>query len=269
MIRGGNRDQFVDFARDYDVSLLGFDGTPDFSSITSPDQLRRQVETNYPDRTRGTVTRFANEIANFVWKIEPGDLIIMPYRSGQRFLIGTAGTKRYWFDDERVPEASHFKSVHWQADIMREQLSPDIWAQVKSPQMTVKCLSVDDPEAILIPSAGVKAVSGSEVVEAIEGERRRVERDLLKRDKRIVETYWRQSLQASNGVGRCEACDYTHAERGMFDVHHLRPIALMAQGGRTKLDDLALLCPRCHRLAHLGTGSKPHSTATLRQILHG
>lgn len=227
------------------------------------------MEANYPEQTKGVVTRFANEIANFLWGVEPGDLIVMPYRAGKRFLIGKAGPERYWFETGRVAEASHFKSVRWMADITREQLPQDIWAQVKSPQLTVRRLSVDDPGGILRQPSVANALLSNEVGEAFEGERRLTERNLLKRDRHLVETYWRRSLKVSNGAGRCEACDFTHLERGMFDIHHLRPVALIAQGGRTTLNDLAVLCPRCHRLAHLGTGSQPHSIATLKEMLRG
>ena len=64
---------------------------------------------------------------------------------------------------------------------------------------------------------------------------------------------------ARNGAYRCEECGYepamdakvrTGAERGMLDVHHLAGIA---SGEReTKLCDVIVLCPLCHRREHLG-----------------
>lgn len=46
----------------------------------------------------------------------------------------------------------------------------------------------------------------------------------------------------------CEACDFADDKSGLFDSHHVHPIAL---GWRESvLEDFAVLCPTCHRWAH-------------------
>ncbi|MBL6934292.1 MAG: HNH endonuclease [Alphaproteobacteria bacterium] len=54
----------------------------------------------------------------------------------------------------------------------------------------------------------------------------------------------------------CEACGFdfetTYGERGkgFIECHHLKPVHELAEGSRTKLEDLALLCSNCHRMVH-------------------
>jgi 5-methylcytosine-specific restriction enzyme A len=37
---------------------------------------------------------------------------------------------------------------------------------------------------------------------------------------------------------------------GLIDVHHTKPVHTMQLGEKTKVLDLALLCPNCHRVVH-------------------
>jgi 5-methylcytosine-specific restriction enzyme A len=54
----------------------------------------------------------------------------------------------------------------------------------------------------------------------------------------------------------CEACSFDFREvygsRGMgfMEVHHIKPLSTLNPGGKTTLDDLALLCANCHRMVH-------------------
>ncbi|MCZ6863684.1 MAG: HNH endonuclease [Alphaproteobacteria bacterium] len=50
------------------------------------------------------------------------------------------------------------------------------------------------------------------------------------------------------GVIVCEACGFADDKDAMFDAHHLRPLAVGERKSRP--DDLAVLCPTCHRWAH-------------------
>lgn len=87
---------------------------------------------------------------------------------------------------------------------------------------------------------------------AVEGRTREVVVRLAMRDRKIV----RDKKRA--GPLLCERCGYDPASRGAdpaqarrcLDVHHLNPLET---GERlTRLEDLAILCPTCHREAHAG-----------------
>jgi 5-methylcytosine-specific restriction enzyme A len=54
----------------------------------------------------------------------------------------------------------------------------------------------------------------------------------------------------------CEACGFDFAIRygtrgkGFIECHHPKPVATLAEGHKTHLDDLALVCANCHRMIH-------------------
>ena len=60
----------------------------------------------------------------------------------------------------------------------------------------------------------------------------------------------------------CMACDFVPVVTAQIDVHHLDPIA---EGERqTRLSDVAVLCARCHRLAH--SARPPLALDKLREL---
>jgi 5-methylcytosine-specific restriction enzyme A len=69
----------------------------------------------------------------------------------------------------------------------------------------------------------------------------------------------RQALIAHRKESGLLACDLCHWSCGSassafkdaaFEAHHLVPLALLIEGRKTKLGDVALLCANCHRLIH-------------------
>ena len=52
----------------------------------------------------------------------------------------------------------------------------------------------------------------------------------------------------------CEACGRGgRVDKGGFDIHH---IIYKSQGGKDEIDNLILLCRRCHDMAHNGELNK-------------
>jgi 5-methylcytosine-specific restriction protein A len=43
---------------------------------------------------------------------------------------------------------------------------------------------------------------------------------------------------------------YTALGRGFIECHHLAPLAELAADRVSRLSDLALVCPNCHRMIH-------------------
>ena len=74
------------------------------------------------------------------------------------------------------------------------------------------------------------------------------------RDRQLSAAAIKRNKEQNGGQNRCAACKLTDKDRSMFDVHHLRP---MAAGDRvTNVNDLAVLCPNCHRWAHVKAANK-------------
>lgn len=71
----------------------------------------------------------------------------------------------------------------------------------------------------------------------------------IERDTRLKREVKAQNRAKNGGALRCEACGFSDTLDGMFDAHHLQPLAAGVRESRT--DDLVVLCPTCHRWAHV------------------
>jgi 5-methylcytosine-specific restriction protein A len=73
------------------------------------------------------------------------------------------------------------------------------------------------------------------------------------RDQKLVGKKRRQRLEQTGALA-CEACGFdSEAQFGIFGViecHHLKAVSELAPGERTRVGDLRLVCPNCHRLIH-------------------
>ena len=75
------------------------------------------------------------------------------------------------------------------------------------------------------------------------------------RNRRLVARK-KQSVLEAEGRLACEVCDVDFGEvygdlgEGFIECHHRLPLHESSGTRRTKLDDLALVCPNCHRVLH-------------------
>lgn len=73
------------------------------------------------------------------------------------------------------------------------------------------------------------------------------------RDRKLVESKKQEALK-KHGRLSCEVCGFDFSFRygpsgnGIIDVHHTIPVHTLAQGQKTRLEDLSLLCANCHRM---------------------
>jgi hypothetical protein len=117
--------------------------------------------------------------------------------------------------------------------------------------------TASQPSDPALDAAGFPPDAGS-TTEAKEG--RKLRRSHLSRERNTKLARARRALNLSSDPSpfhTCEACDTTlvdehgpYALRG-FDVHHQVPLAEAGDSEVvTSIDDLCVLCVRCHRLAH-------------------
>jgi predicted HNH restriction endonuclease len=80
------------------------------------------------------------------------------------------------------------------------------------------------------------------------------------RSRKLVEMA-KEVFHAKHGRLFCQACGFdfgkVYGEPDFIEAHHLIPLRDLKEGYRTKLSDLAMVCPNCHRMLHRG---KPWST---------
>ena len=84
--------------------------------------------------------------------------------------------------------------------------------------------------------------------------------------KKAKSNFWKR-----HGFYECEACgfrfDKVYGKRGhkFIEGHHIKPVSEMKPGATTSPEDIALLCPNCHRMVH----KKPFITVSeLASIIH-
>lgn len=71
----------------------------------------------------------------------------------------------------------------------------------------------------------------------------------IERDPSLRREAKARNRAVNGGALCCEACGFCDTLDGMFDAHHLQPLAAGVRESRA--DDLAVLCPTCHRWAHV------------------
>jgi HNH endonuclease len=78
---------------------------------------------------------------------------------------------------------------------------------------------------------------------------------IRERSRKLVE-HRKQKALAEFGRLCCEVCrfdfekSYGEGRRGFIEAHHTKPVETLVEGSKTRLEDLALLCANCHRMAH-------------------
>ena len=89
-----------------------------------------------------------------------------------------------------------------------------------------------------------------------EGHQYWIEQKRAERDPSLAEEAMNRNRKRHGGWIKCEACGFRDKGRSMFDAHHLSPLALGTR--ESDVNDLAVLCPTCHRWAHAKAGDRLH-----------
>ena len=88
-----------------------------------------------------------------------------------------------------------------------------------------------------------------------EGRKRLVQHLIRERNRALIERKKRLVLQTTHRLA-CEVCGFDFREcysslgDGFCEVHHRLPLSDAASEVKTRLEDLAVLCPNCHRMIH-------------------
>ena len=89
----------------------------------------------------------------------------------------------------------------------------------------------------------------------------------IERDPKLRQQAKALNCEKNGGVFACEACGFSDPSSSIFDVHHLQPLAAGIRESR--VDDLVVLCPTCHRWAHVKAEDKlsPLSVEDVAQVM--
>lgn len=76
----------------------------------------------------------------------------------------------------------------------------------------------------------------------------------IERDSKLKCAAKALNREKNGGTLVCEACGFSDPLEAMFDAHHQQPLAAGVRESR--VDDLVVLCPTCHRWAHAKADDK-------------
>ena len=162
---------------------------------------------------------------------------------------------------------------------------------LKGPYGKLSYLTQGDPMAGLGPqeavsnitkgenSSGISTINdmddnnlNNDIASALEGENQQRRNNVLKRAKGLIDKFTK--YRAQNETLYCDDCGFNPLEhnnlidikpRSCLDVHHKNPLAEVEGVRKTTFQDLALLCPTCHRIEHLRMG-RDTNTSNLNHL---
>jgi 5-methylcytosine-specific restriction protein A len=94
-----------------------------------------------------------------------------------------------------------------------------------------------------------------DIVEAPEGRLLTRLHRIRERNKKLVALKKKHAMDR-NGALACEVCGFDFQQRygsrgeGFIECHHTKPVCEYADGGKTTIHHLALVCANCHRMIH-------------------
>lgn len=90
-----------------------------------------------------------------------------------------------------------------------------------------------------------------------EGEENLIEHLMHERNIEVVKLAKLKFKEKHSGKLFCENCGFDfsvkYGERGIdfIEAHHINPVSEMTNGGKTRVEDLVMLCSNCHSIIHL------------------
>lgn len=138
------------------------------------------------------------------------------------------------------------------------KLEADVWNDFASDTVRLRTVATAIRAVSAEPGAAIGTISG------FEGEYEAPEGNILVgfhryRERNSSLTRKKKSLVLSKlGILACQICGFVFSEKygplgqDIIDCHHIVPLAQLRPEQTTKLSDLLLVCPNCHRMLHMG-----------------
>ncbi|MCX7364703.1 MAG: HNH endonuclease [Alphaproteobacteria bacterium] len=133
--------------------------------------------------------------------------------------------------------------------IIRPEGIDDLWERLRERDLMPGYLPVVpnfvDGDKVVVASTFLP----KPILSAEEGKIRfKVARE-AERDPALAKEAKRLNAERNDGRCTCEACRLSANSMALFDAHHISPIHAGAR--KTAVSELAVLCPTCHRIAHV------------------
>lgn len=150
IVRAGRHGEREDWALQNQVAGGGFHELGDITSATTREDVKDAVAVAYADALPGTRVAFAGQLWALRHTIQPGDLVVMPLKTGgKKIAIGTCTSGYRYRTEEPDPSRRHTIGVNWQrTDVSRAAIKDDLLNTLNG-AMTIFQASKNNAEARL------------------------------------------------------------------------------------------------------------------------
>lgn len=111
-VRGGQHGEFEAAALEKGLAVLGWEGVPDVSSVSSIEQLTEIVGQVYEGSSPRSIHNWSHQLWRFANVMQIGDLVVMPRKFKPVIAIGRL-TGVYKYQDEAASGYWHVRKVTW------------------------------------------------------------------------------------------------------------------------------------------------------------
>lgn len=126
LVRAGRHGEREQFAVEHECAVVGWHDLGDLSQLADREELIEALRASSPDASDRKVSNHAAQLGAFVWKIEVGDLIVLPLKSTPALAIGRV-TGPYAYCSEFPADARHTRPVEWlRTDLPRSVVGQDL-----------------------------------------------------------------------------------------------------------------------------------------------
>jgi 5-methylcytosine-specific restriction enzyme A len=206
---------------------------------------------NPPGKTSQEIAEFSRTLQQLGLKLFPPEIRTKTFRNVNGVYMKLMNLRRF---DVQYTEGG---KTGLKAGAQAEE---EVWAEfagdpVRCRQIAEAIIaSIDDPE---VGTTWVEPDIEDGIQEAVEGRLLTRKHFARERNRKLVQSK-RQRVMKKHGKLACEACGFDFAVHygdrgnGFIECHHTKPVAMLTEGHKTHIDDLALLCANCHRVIHRG-----------------
>ncbi|MDP2949149.1 MAG: restriction endonuclease [Chloroflexota bacterium] len=106
--------------------VIGWEELPDLSTVKTREALEALFFEKQPDAKPARIANWVGQIWAFKYKIELGDLVVLPLKRQRAIAIGKI-TSPYQYRPELPPDARHTRQVKWiRKDLPRQSFDRDL-----------------------------------------------------------------------------------------------------------------------------------------------
>lgn len=181
----------------------------------------------------------------FVGEMKRGDTIYV--KDGKR-IVGKGNIVRpYRYSANKRVRDPHGSYWYHQIRVEWEQGFQPITVLLGAEQFTVMPLTAT--QVNILAQKARETAGRTKAQEVMEGKLIKAEAAFRSRNRAVI------TAKKSISDGKCEVCGFDFSNRYQIDkdclvAHHKIPIGQRKGASKTTVEDIALICPNCHAVAH-------------------